>query len=123
MSQKSTKPAKQNIEEMGKQTLGTGGIVRAASSKGKPVIVTKIKTSTEQESEAETINLREFKDHPIEYLKEASQREYEVEGDEDEIELEYDEMTESDVEGEVQKLQPEQKAHLRIKLRIFSRYK
>ena len=44
-------------------------------------------------------------------MQEASQREYEVEGDEDEIELEYDEMTESDVEREVQKLKPQQKAH------------
>ena len=46
-------------------------------------------------------------------MQEASQREYEVEGDEDEIELEYDEMTESDVEREVQKLKPEQKAHFK----------
>ena len=113
MSQKSMKPAKQDIEEMGKQTLDTGGIVRATSSKGKPVIVTKIETPTEQESEAKTINLHKFKDHPIEYLQEALQREYEVEGDEDEIELEYDEMTESDVEKEVQKLKPEQKAHFK----------
>ena len=113
MSQKSTKPAKQDIEEMGKQTLDIGGIVKATSSKGKPVIVTKIETPTEQESEAETINLRKFKDRPIEYLQEASQRKYKVEGDEDEIELEYDEMTESDVEREVQKLKPEQKAHFK----------
>ena len=107
------KPAKQDIEEMGKQTLDTGGIVKATSSKGKPVIVTKIETPTEQESEAKTINLCKFKDRPIEYLQEASQREYEVEGDEDEIELEYDEMTESDVEREVQKLKSEQKAHFK----------
>ena len=113
MSQKSTKPAKQDIEVMGKQTLDTGGIVRATSSKGRPVIVTKIETPTEQESEAKTITLRKFKNCPIEYLQEASQREYEVEGDEDEIELEYDEMTESDIEREVQKLKPEQKAHFK----------
>ena len=36
-----------------------------------------------------------------------------MEGDEDEIELEYDEMTESNVEREVQKLKPEQKAHFK----------
>ena len=36
-----------------------------------------------------------------------------MEGDEDEIELEYDEMTESDVEREVQKLKPEQKAQFK----------
>ena len=113
MSKKSMKPAKQDIEEMGKQTVDTGGIVRATSSKGKPVIVTKIETPIEQESEAETINLSKFKDRPIEYLQEASQREYEVKGDKDEIELEYDEMTESDVEREVQKLKPEQKAHFK----------
>ena len=46
-------------------------------------------------------------------MQEALQREYEVEGDKDEIELEYDEMTESDVEREVQKLKPEQKAHFK----------
>ena len=61
----------------------------------------------------EEINLQEFKNRPIEYLQEASQREYEVKGDEDEIELEYDKMTESDVEREVQKLKPEQKAHFK----------
>ena len=36
-----------------------------------------------------------------------------MEGDEDEIELEYDGMTESDVEREVQKLKPKQKAHFK----------
>ena len=46
-------------------------------------------------------------------MQEASQREYEIEGDKDEIELEYDEMTEGDVEREVQKLKPEQKAHFK----------
>ena len=82
----------------------------------------KSKNPTEQESKAETINLRKFKDHPIEYLQEALQRKYEVKGDEDEIELEYDEMTESDIEREVQKLKPEQKLTSK-KLKIFSRYK
>ena len=46
-------------------------------------------------------------------MQEASQREYEVEGDKGQIELEYDEMTESDVEREVQKMKPEQRAHFR----------
>ena len=57
--------------------------------------------------------MQEFKNRPIEYLQEASQREYEVEGDEDEIELEYDEMTKNDVEREVQKLKPEQRAYFK----------
>ena len=46
-------------------------------------------------------------------MQDASQREYQVEGDEDEIELEYDEMTESDVEREVQKMKLEQRAHFK----------
>ena len=109
------KPPKQDAEKMGKQTLDTGDIVIATSSKGKPITVTKIEnpTEVEGESEVETIDLKAFKDCCIEYLQEASQREYEVEGDEDEIELEYDEMTESDVEREVQKLKPEQRAHFK----------
>ena len=115
MSQKSTKPVEQDDENVGKQRLDTGDVVLATSSKGKPITITKIENPTEieKESEVETINLRAFKDCPIEYLHEASQREYEVEGDEDEIELEYDEMTESDVEREVQKMKPEQKAHFK----------
>ena len=36
-----------------------------------------------------------------------------MEGDEDEIELEYDKMTESDIEKEVQKMKPEQRAHFK----------
>ena len=115
MSQKSAKPIKQDPEKMGKQTLDTGDIVLATSSKGKPITITKIENPTEieRESEAETINLRAFRDHPIEYLQEASQKEYEVEGDKDKIELEYDKMTENDVEKEVQKLKPKQKAHFK----------
>ena len=107
------KPVKQDDGEVAKQVLDTGDVVLATSSKGKPITVTKIETPIEQESEAETIDLREFKDRPIEHLQEASQREYKIEGDEEEIELEYDEMTESDVEREVQKLKPEQKAHFK----------
>ena len=93
--------------------IGDPLVVR--SSNGKPIIITKIEnlTDTERETEAETVDIRAFKDRPIEYLQEASQREYEVEGDEDDIELEYDNMTESDVEREVQKLKPEQKAHFK----------
>ena len=115
MSQKSTRPVEQDDGNEGKRRLDTGDVVLATSSKGKPIIITKIEnpTNVEGETEAETIDLRAFKDHPIEYLQEASQREYEVEGDEDEIEIEYDEMTESDVEREVQKLKPKQKAHFK----------
>ena len=57
MSQKSTKPVKQDDGEVAKQVLDTGDVVLATSSKGKPITVTKIETSIEQESEAETIDL------------------------------------------------------------------
>ena len=40
-------------------------------------------------------------------------REYKIEGNEDEIELEYDQMTDSDIEKEVKKMKPEQKAHFK----------
>ena len=113
MSQKSMKPVKQDDGKVGKQVLDTGDVVLATSSKGKPITVTKIKTPVEQEKEEmEEISLQEFKERPIEYLKEASLREYEIEGNE-EIELEYDQMTDSDIEKEVEKMKPEQKAHFK----------
>ena len=36
-----------------------------------------------------------------------------MEGGQNEIELEYDDMTESDIEREVQKMKPEQRAHFK----------
>ena len=114
MSQKTSKVTKGDEKTTTEETLSSSDPLVIKSSKGKQVIVMKIETPVEQEKEnAEEISLQEFKNHPIEYLQEASQREYEVEGDEDKIELEYDEMTESDVEREVQKLKPEQKAHFK----------
>ena len=114
MSQKTSKATKGDEKTTTEETLSSSDPLVVKSSKGKQVIVMKIETPVEQEKEnAEEISLQEFKNCPIEYLQEASQREYEVEGDEDEIELEYDEMTESDVEREVQKLKPEQKAHFK----------
>ena len=114
MSQKTSKVTKGDENMTTEETLSSSDPLVIKSSKGKQVIVMKIETSVEQEKEnAEEISLQEFKNRPIEYLQGASQREYEVEGDEDKIELEYDEMTESDVEREVQKLKPEQKAHFK----------
>ena len=91
---------KKNVTE---QTPSSSDPLVVKSFKGKPIIITKIEDliDVERETEAETVDLRAFKDRPIEYLQEASQREYEVKGDEDEIELEYNGMTESDVEREV----------------------
>ena len=115
MSQKPSKLIEGDEKTVTEQTSSSSDPLVVKSSKGKPIVITKIEnpTDVERETEAETVDLRAFKDHPIEYLQEASQREYEVEGDEDEIELEYDEMTESDVEREVQKLKPKQKAHFK----------
>ena len=114
MSQKPTKSVKESTQKMNKQASGPEEVVIATSSKGKPVTITKIEAPVEQEKEdAEKISLQEFKNHPIEHLREASQREYKVEGDQDEIELEYDNMTESDIEREVQKMKPEQRAHFK----------
>ena len=57
-------------------------------------------------SQATPKDLRAFKDRPIECLEEASQRKYEIEGEE--IEPEYDDMTE-----EVEKMTPQQHAHFK----------
>ena len=114
MSQETSKATKGDEKMTTEEALSSSDPLVIKSSKGKQVIVMKIKTPVEKEKEnAEEISLQEFKNRPIEYLQEASQREYKVEGDEDEIELEYDEMTENDIEREVQKLKPEQKAHFK----------
>ena len=115
MSQKLSKLIGGDEKTVTEQTLSSSDPLVIKSSKGKPIIITKIEnpTDVEGETEAEMVDIRVFKDCPIEYLQEASQRKYEVEGDEDEIEIEYDDMTESDVEREVQKLKPKQKAHFK----------
>ena len=115
ISQKPSKSIEGDEKTVTEQTSSSSDPLVIKSSKGKPIVITKIEnpTDVERETEAGTVDLRAFKDCPIEYLQEASQREYEVEGDKDEIELEYDEMTESDVEREVQKLKPEQTAHFK----------
>ena len=115
MLQKPSKSIEGDEKTVTEQTSSSSDPLVIKSSKGKPIIITKIEnlTDVERETEAETVDLRAFKDRPIEYLQEASQREYEVKRDEDKIELEYDDMTESDVEREVQKLKPEQKAHFK----------
>ena len=85
MSQKPSKSIEGDEKTVIEQTLSSSDPLVIKSSKGKPIIITKVEnlTDVERETEAETVGLRAFKDHPIEYLQEASQREYEVEGDED----------------------------------------
>ena len=113
MSQKPSKSIEGDEKTVTKQTSSSSDPLVIESSKGKQIIVMKIKTLVEQEKKMEEINLQEFKECPIEYLKEASLREYEIEGNEDEIDLEYDQMTDSDIEKEVEKMKPEQKAHFK----------
>ena len=85
MLQKPSKSNKGDEKTVTEQTLSSSDPLVVRSSKGKPIIITKIEnpTDVERETEAETVDIRAFKDCPIEYLQEASQREYEVEGDED----------------------------------------
>ena len=104
MSQKPSKSIKGDEKTVTEQTSSSGDPLVVKSSKGKSVIVTKIETPEDQEKEKmEEISLQEFKERPIEYLKEALLREYEIEGNEDKIELEYDQMTDSDIEKKVEK--------------------
>ena len=113
MSQKPSKLIEGDEKTVTKQILSSSDPLVVESSKGKQIIVMKIETPVEQEKKTEEINLQEFKERPIEYLKEASLRKYEIEGNEDEIELEYDQMTDSDIEKEVEKMKPEQIAHFK----------
>ena len=113
MSQKPSKSIEGDEKTVTKQTSSSSDPLVVESSKGKQIIVMKIETPVEQEKKTEEINLQEFKERLIEYLKEASLREYKIEGNEDEIELEYDQMTDSDIEKEVEKMKPEQKAHFK----------
>ena len=83
------------------------------TAKGKKLSVMKLKTEpgSEPQPQIEQADIRAFKDRPIEHLEEAALREYEVEGDE--LEPEYEDMTEEDVQKEVEKLPPERRAHFK----------
>ena len=115
MSQKPVRPVKESSEKMSKQTADAKEVIVAMTSKGKPVTVTKFEDpiKIKGEGKVENIDLKAFKECPIENLKEALLREYKIEGNEDEIELEYDQMTDSDIEKEVEKMKLEQRAHFK----------
>ena len=125
MSQKPVRSVKESSEKMSEQTADDKDVVVAMSSKGKPVTVTKIEDpiKIKGEGKVENIDLKAFKERPIKYLKEALLREYQIEGNEDEIELEYDQMTDdsdSDIEKEVEKMKPEQKAYFKEVKDLFT---
>ena len=83
------------------------------TTKGKKLTVIKLKAEpvSESQPQIEQSDIRAFKDRPIEHLEEAALREYKVEGDE--LEPEYEDMTEEDVQREVEKLPPERRAHFK----------
>ena len=83
------------------------------TAKGKKLTVIKLEAEpvSESQPQIEQSDIRAFKDCPIEHLEEAALREYEVEGDE--LEPEYEDMTEEDVQREVKKLPPERRAHFK----------
>ena len=74
MLQKPNKSIKGDEKTVTEQTSSSTDPLVIKSSKGKPIIITKIEnlTDVERETEAETVDLRAFKDRPIEYLQEAS---------------------------------------------------
>ena len=98
-------------EEIPEQPGTSTGTITAVSAKGKRLSIVKIEGDVSIPSQATPKDLRAFKDRPIECLEEASQREYEIEGEE--IEPEYDDMTEEDINKEVEKMTPQQRAHFK----------
>ena len=86
----------------------TSGIA-VTSAKGKQMKIIKLETDSTPQPQIQPPEILAFKDRPIEHLAEASQREYEVEGED--IEEEYDDMTEEQVTKEVEKLTSEERAH------------
>ena len=94
---------------------GPSNIIKVTTKGGKVIVVKREgDVQIEYEQELEKPDLREFKLRPIQKLKEASQRKYNVAGIT--MEKEYDETTESDEEREVAKLSKrEQKQHQEMK--------
>ena len=98
-------------EEIPEQPGTSTGTITAVSAKGKRLSIIKIEGDVSVPSQATPKELRAFKDRPIECLEEASQTEYESKGEE--IEPEYDDMTEEDINKEVEKMTPQQRAHFK----------
>ena len=94
---------------------GPSNIIKVTTKEGKVRVVKREgDVQVQYEQELEKPDLREFKLRPIEKLKEASQRKYNVVGIT--MEKEYDEITESDEEREVAKLSKrDQAAHKEMK--------
>ena len=94
---------------------GPSNIIKVTTKGGKAIVDKREgDVQVQYEQELEKPDLREFKLRPIEKLKEASQRKYNVVGIT--MEKEYGEITESDEEREVAKLSKrEQKQHQEMK--------
>ena len=95
MAEKHPNIEKERPKEVPEQPGTSTGTITAVSVKGKRLSIVKIEGDVSVTSQATPKDLRAFKDRPIECLEEASQRKYEIEGEE--IEPEYDDMTEEDI--------------------------
>ena len=105
-------------EEIPEQPGTSTGTITAVSAKGKRLSIIKIEGDVSIPSQATPEDLRAFKDRLIECLEEASQREYEIKGEE--IEPEYDDMTEEDINKEVERMTPQQRAHFKEIKNLFT---
>ena len=111
MAEKHPNIEKEGPEEVPEQPGTSTGTITAVSVKRKRLSIIKIEGDVSVTSQATPKDLRAFKDRPIECLEEASQRKYEIEGEE--IEPEYNDMTEEDINKEIEKMTPQQRAHFK----------
>ena len=111
MAEKHPNIEEEQPEEVPEQPGTSTGTITAVSAKGKRLSIVKIEGDVSIPSQATPKDLRASKDRQIEYLEEASRREYEIEGEE--IEPEYNDMTEEDINKEVEKMTPQQRAHFK----------
>ena len=111
MTEKHPNIEEERPEEVSEQPGTSTDTITDVSAKGKRLSIVKIEGDVSVTSQATPKDLRAFKDRPIECLEEASQREYEIEGEE--IEPKYDDMTEEDINKEVEKMTPQQRAHFK----------
>ena len=111
LEETSSKQPERALGETQEGSQASGLAVTTAKGKKLTVIKLKAEPVSEPQSQIEQSDIRAFKDRPIEHLEEAALREYEVEGDE--LEPEYEDMTEEDIQREVGKLPPERRAHFK----------
>ena len=107
MADKPSTSSKEDISidktKSGPPPQGPSNIIKVTTKEGKTIVVKREGDAQVQyKHELEKPDLKDFKQRPIEKIKEASHRKYDVVGIT--MEKEYDEITESDEEREVAKL-------------------